>query len=256
MSVFDQKPEGQTTEATPAAAEATPTTESFVAKLVAERGEQWKDPEAIAKGKIEADRHIAELERQLAEIREDLKKQDYAKTLLEQIQNKAGASTTPKTEVSAHENGGEQMANTTSETPDIESLVEEALKQREAKQTVQQNIAQVDAVMTERFGTDAAKVVAEKAKALGMGIDRLQAIASESPSAFLTLIGEAPAVAVNTAPKSVVNTTADSFSGKGPKGFAHYQALRRSNPTQYYSPAVQREMIAMRDKMGDSFFNS
>jgi hypothetical protein len=83
MSVFDQKPEGHDAVTEQATPEATPTTESFVAKLVETRGENWSDPEMIAKGKIEADNHIAELERQIAEMREDLSKQDYSKSLLE-----------------------------------------------------------------------------------------------------------------------------------------------------------------------------
>lgn len=253
MSVFDQKPEGQTTEA-PVEAVAE-TTESYVAKLVQERGEQWKDPEAIAKGKIEADRHIAELERQLAEMRDDIGKQDYAKALLEQVQNKAGGATTSNT-VPSTTDGGEPTTNTTSDTPDIQSLVEEALKAREAKQTADQNIAQVDAALTEKFGTDAAKVVADKAAALGMSIDRLQSIASESPSAFLTLVGEAPSAPQPSAPRSSVNTTSESFNGAGKKGFSFFQEMRRTNPNQYYTPAMQREMIAMRDKMGSDFFNS
>ena len=253
MSVFDPKPEGQSTEA-PVAAQAE-TTESFVAKLVQERGEQWSDQEAIAKGKIEADRHIAELERQLAEMRNDLNKQDYAKALLEQVQNKAGVATTPNAE-SSENNGGVAETNTTSEAPDIQSLVEEALKAREAKQTASQNIAQVDSALTEKFGTDAAKVVADKAATLGMSLERLQSIAAESPSAFLTLVGEAPIAPQHSAPKSSVNTVSESFSGAGRKGFGYYQDMRRNNPTQYYTPSMQREMIAARDKMGSDFFNN
>ncbi len=255
MSIFDQTTGQATGDTAPAQPEATPTTESFVAKLVAERGEKWPDPEAIAKGKIEADAHIANLEGQLAQMREDLSKQDYAKSLLEQVQNKAGVATTPNAELSK-ENGGEAKSDTTAETPDIQSLVEEALKAREAKQSSEQNIAQVDAAMTEKFGTDASKVVAEKAAALGMSIDRLAAIASESPSAFLTLVGEAPVVAQPHTPKSSVNTTADSFNGAGKRGFAFYQEMRRTNPKQYYTPSMQREMVSMRDKMGSDFFNS
>jgi hypothetical protein len=254
MSVFDQTT-GQETGNAPAPAEATPTTESFVAKLVQERGEQWSDPEAIAKGKIEADQHIKNLETQLAEMRKDLEKQDYAKSLLEQVQNKAGEATTP-TPAPSTENGGETNPNTTAETPDIQSLVEEALKAREAKQTVDQNVAQVDAALTEKFGTDAAKVVADKASALGLSLDRLKGLAAESPSAFMALVGEAPLAPTPVSPTSSVNTQSESFNGNTAKGFAHFQQMRRDNPKQYYSPAVQREMIAMRDKMGDTFFNS
>lgn len=254
MSVFDQTT-GQETGNAPVEAEATPTTESFVAKLVQERGEQWSDPEAIAKGKIEADQHIKNLETQLAEMRKDLEKQDYAKSLLEQVQNKAGEATTP-TPAPSTENGGEINPNTTAETPDIQSLVEEALKAREAKQTVEQNVAQVDAALTEKFGTDAAKVVADKAAALGLSLDRLKGLAAESPSAFMALVGEAPLAPAPTTPHSSVNTQSESFSGNAPKGFQHFQQMRRDNPKQYYSAAVQKQMFAMQDKMGDAFFNS
>jgi len=254
MSVFDQTT-GQETGNAPDPAEATPTTEGFVAKLVQERGEQWSDPEAIAKGKIEADQHIKNLETQLAEMRKDLEKQDYAKSLLEQVQNKAGGATTPKPELST-QNGGEINPNTTAETHDLKSLVEEARKAREAKQTVDQNVSQVDAALTEKFGTDAAKVVADKASALGLSLDRLKGLAAESPSAFMALVGEAPLVPTPVSPTSSVNTQSASFNGNAAKGFQHFQQLRRDNPKQYYTPAVQREMIAMRDKMGDAFFNS
>lgn len=251
MSVFDQTT-GQETEVAPAAEPQT--NESYVAKLVQERGAQWSDPEAIAKGKIEADQHINNLEAQLAEMRKDLEKQDYAKTLLEQVQNKAGGAT-PNPEPSTP-HGAEAEQHTTAETPDIQSLVEEALKAREAKQTVDQNVAQVDAAMTEKFGTEAAKVVADKASALGLSLDRLQGLAAESPSAFMALIGEAPQVPNPSAPHSSVNTTSESFTGNSAKGFQHFQQMRRDNPTRYYTPEVQKQMIAARDAMGDNFFNS
>tara|TARA_R110000823_G_scaffold126329_1_gene253389 strand:- start:39 stop:803 length:765 start_codon:yes stop_codon:yes gene_type:complete len=253
MSVFDQTT-GQPTD-TPVTEQAIETKESYVQRLVEERGEKWQDPETIAKGKVEADQHIKNLETQLAEMREDLKKQDYAKALLEQVQNKAVAPAATKAELPNNDsNGGVAEPDTTVEAPDMESLVEEALKKRDAKNTAAQNVKQVDDALTQTYGTEAAKVVAEKAAELGMGLDRLQAIASESPAAFLRLMGEAPVVNTGTAPKSSVNTTAGNFNGAGGKDWAFFQNLRRTNPTQYYTPSVQRELIAARDKAGDSFF--
>ncbi len=69
MSVFTEgtateqttQPEQQTTETTPPQ-------DSFVAKLVEAKGENWKDPEVLAKGKLEADNYISELERQLNQM--------------------------------------------------------------------------------------------------------------------------------------------------------------------------------------------
>jgi hypothetical protein len=57
------------------------------------------------------------------------------------------------------------------------------------------------------------------------------------------------------APTTAVNTQA-KLNQSGGKTWSEYQALRRSNPTQYYSPAVQREIAAQKDKLGDGFFNS
>jgi hypothetical protein len=56
MSVFDQaqQPEGQS-QAAEQQAVTTEQQESFLAKLVAVKGDNWKDPEVLAKGKLEAD---------------------------------------------------------------------------------------------------------------------------------------------------------------------------------------------------------
>ena len=74
MSVFDQSATEQATEEVQVTEQAVETTQSYVKELVGQRGDKWSDPEVIAKGKLEADRHIGELERQLAELREDLSK--------------------------------------------------------------------------------------------------------------------------------------------------------------------------------------
>jgi len=254
MSVFDQTTGQDAVTTEQVSPEATPTTESFVAKLVETRGEKWGDPETIAKGKLEADNHIVELERQLTEMREDLSKQDYSKSLLEQLQNKAGA-TANKPVVSSGPEGGVVEANTTPDAAKLESLVEATLQKREAEATTKSNIAAVDAALTEAFGTEASKVVVEKAKELGMTLDRMQAIAAESPNAFLRLVGDVAPVVKPVAQTTAVNSQA-KLNNSGNKTWSDYQALRRSNPTQYYSPSVQREIVAMRDKQGTGFFQS
>ena len=99
MSVFTEgTATEQTTQPEQQTAETTTPQESFVAKLVEAKGENWKDPEVLAKGKLEADNYISELESQLAQMREDMSKQDYAKSLLDQLQDKAADPTTAKSE--------------------------------------------------------------------------------------------------------------------------------------------------------------
>jgi hypothetical protein len=72
--VFSEQ--SQTTDQTQAEQQVqeTPPQDSYLQKLVETKGENWKDPEVLAKGKLEADGYIKNLEAQLEEMREDLKK--------------------------------------------------------------------------------------------------------------------------------------------------------------------------------------
>ena len=101
MSIFD---EAKSADTQPQEAQTTPEQtqqeeqpkESYLQKPVETRGDNWKDPEVLAKGKLEADEHIKNLETQLTQMREDLSKQDYAAQLLQQLEDKASAPTNEK----------------------------------------------------------------------------------------------------------------------------------------------------------------
>ena len=90
----------------------TPQQESFLDKLVQAKGENWKDPEVLAKGKLEADGYIKNLEDQLSQMREDLKKQEYKNEVLDQLQTKAAESTAATNEV-PNNNSSTKDQNTT-----------------------------------------------------------------------------------------------------------------------------------------------
>lgn len=255
-NVFEQAATEQQAETTQAEPQTFETQESYVKKLVEARGENWQDPEVIAKGKLEADNHIKELERQLEELRGDLSKNEYAKQLLETLQGKAEAPTSSNTVAAQQNNEGSAAdQNTTGEASDLESLVEETIRKREQQQTAKQNLDQVQETLTKAFGTEANKVVQERAKELSMSLDRLQEIASESPSAFMRLIGEAPVAENNPTPSSSVNTTA-AFNQSSERNWNYYQNLRRTNSKQYYSPKVQNQLVQDRQRLGDRFYSN
>lgn len=250
MSSIFKSPEAET----PATPETT-TQESFVAKLAAERGEQWNDPEVIAKGKIEADTHIIELERQLNEMREDLSKQDYSAQLLEQLQNKA-PNPTKESVVSNNNDGGATPANTQPDVSEdvLKSLVEKTLTERDTANTKQQNVDLVTQQMTEKYGTDAESVVTGKAKELGLTADRMEELAAESPSAFLALIGEPNVAAPVNMTRGSVNTNGLG-QASSEKDFKYYQKMRRENRSGYYTPKMQQQMMEDRLRLGDRFGN-
>jgi hypothetical protein len=231
--------------------------ESYVQKLVEAKGENWKDPETLAKGKLEADGYIKTLEEQLTQMREDMKKQEYQAQVLEQLQNKAADSTAAKT-VAPSDNGNTEGQNTTGNLSeeDLKSLVEKTLTQREKYATVQHNLSQVDKSLVDRCGTEAAAVVQKKAAELGMSMDRLRDIAAESPNAFFTLIGEAPKIPTNPMVQGSVRTEGVNMQVSAERNWAYYQKLRRENPNEYYQPKTQQMLMADRVKMGDRFGNT
>lgn len=255
MSVFDaaQQPEGQSQEAN---ATMTPEQqESYLERLVKAKGENWKDPEVLAKGKLEADGYIKNLEDQLKQLREDLGKQEYSKQLLDQLQNKATqpASVNP---VAANKDNGSTATegNTQPQVSEdtLKSLVEQTLTQRERENTVKQNLAVVDEELQKSYGTEAPVVVKQKAKELGMSVQRLQEIAAESPTAFFNLIGE-PKKAMAPLVQGTIRTEGVNMQASAERDWAYYQNLRRTNKQLYYSPKVQRQLMEDKARLGAKF---
>ena len=256
MVFTDSAATAQTEQVTEQTTSETPPQESFVQKLVEAKGENWKDPEVLAKGKLEADGYIKTLEEQLATMREDMKKQDYQSQILEQLQNKAAETTTAQTAM-PNNNGSTETQNTTASLSenDLESLVEKTLVKREQDSVIKQNLTQVDQELEKSFGTEAAATVQEKAKELGMSMERLRDIAAESPSAFFTLIGQ-PQKTFSPMVQGSVRTEGVNMQASNTRDWQYYQKLRRENPNQYYSPKVQQQMIQDRMNMGDKFGNT
>jgi hypothetical protein len=259
MSVFT---EGNVTEqATQTESQTTETTspqDSFVAKLVEAKGENWSNPEVLAKGKLEADTYIQQLESQLTQMREDLGKQDYAAKLLDQLQNKAADPTTAKPVMPNNNNdiGGTSEGNTNPSLSeeDLKSLVEQTLTAREKDSVVKQNLSFVDAELEKSFGTNAKATVQNKAKELGISIERMQEIAAESPNAFFSLIGE-PKKSFNPMVQGSVRTEGVNMQTSAERNWSYYQNLRKSDRHTYYSPKIQQQLMEDKMRMGDKFGN-
>lgn len=261
MSIFDeaqsansQPQESQTTETTQ---QETQPQESYLQKLVETRGDNWKDPEVLAKGKLEADAYIKNLEDQLATMREDLGKQDYASQLLKQLEGKASAPTNDKPLESnnTNDNGGTDTEDHTSlavSEDSLKSLVEKTLTEREKQATVQENIRQVDKVLEETYGTEARNVLVNKSQELGISMERMQELASESPSAFLTLLGEKQQT-FKPLTQGSVRTESVGATNNGERDFNYYQKLRRENRNLYYTPKIQQQLMEDRQRLGSKF---
>jgi len=235
MLFANDQTEGQTTAETQ-------TQEDWLAKVVEVKGEKFRDVNVLAKSKLESDNYIKELERQLKEMREEVGKQDYASKLLETLQSKA----TPQT-------------GTPSDTkPDvsedvIKSLVEQTLTKREKENTAAQNLKLAQQELASRYGTEAQARVTAKANELGISMERLSELASESPTAFLALLGEKPTQPVKPPVQGTLNTSAPSFQAPNDRDWNYYRKLRKENPSQYFNPKTQQQLMQDKMRLGDKF---
>jgi len=255
MDVFSES--GQTNGTTQPEIQATESTQpqdSFVQKLVEAKGDNWKDPEVLAKGKIEADGYIQKLEEQLTNMREDLSKQDYAKDLLEQLQTKAADPINAKNAMPNNDTGGTSEGNTNPNLSeeDLKSLVERTLTERDKDSVVKQNLNLVNEEMEKSYGTDASAKIQNKAKELGLTIERMQEIAAESPNAFFNLIGE-PKKDFKPMVEGSVRTEGVNMQASNERDWSYYQNLRRDNRSLYYSPKIQRQLIEDKGRLGSKF---
>lgn len=248
MSVFDaptteQQNDNQTADST----NETQDHEDWLEKVVSEKGEHWKDPKTLAKGYAHAQKRIKELEA----LEEKLKEQDYAKTLLEQLQAKRQAEEEvppQKLEAETPKGDTENKGHTSLSPEDIESLLEKTLTTRERQK-------KVESVLREKFGEQANKVVHDRAKEMGLSIERMKELAWESPTAFLHLVGEPETKQTNKLPHGTKNTSGfDSTSNAGERNQSYYSNLRRTNRKLYDS--LQPQMMKDRMRLGDKFYTN
>jgi len=224
----------------------------YVEQLVGE-GKKFKSVEDLAKGKLEADRHISEITQTLAELREEVAKQEYSKELLAKLQDKGADSTANSASVKNADTS--DKGNTSLDASTLETLVEQLMTKKEQTRTAEQNIAAANDAVLAQFGDKSGEMVKAKAAELGMTVERLKEIASESPTAFLQLIGVTQKKSVDTkTPQSTVRTEALS-SNTSDRTFQYYQNMRKENKSLYYSPKIQRTLMEDRLRLGDKFYN-
>ncbi len=250
--LFQDQTKGQNTDQTNQAANQ----EDWLAKVVEAKGESFKDVQVLAKSKLESDAYIKQLEEQAKALREEVAKQDYSAELLKQLQNKAPNPTNGNPVVPKDNNGSTNSGETKPEVSEdaVKALVEKALAERQQESAAKENARVVQEALVEKYGTEAKAHVEGKARELGISYDKLEALALESPNAFLTLIGE-PKVAPKTIVSGTVNTQSLAQTNPNTRDWNYYQNIRRSNRSLYFSPAIQQQMFNDKLALGDKFGN-
>lgn len=212
------------------------------APLDAGADDQQLDP-VIAKRLADKDAYIAQLEREAEEKLEAIREKETeleAARILKEAQKNAIPAPSPEAKPAAVE-----PAKPLNE----DELVERVLKAQEQRTAEAKATANAQAVverLTELYGSEAAanKVVNDRAKALGVGVDFLLSTAKTSPTAFYDLMQLETAPKHSPAPKGDVNPTALKTHAPGVKQGTpeYYEALRKEiGDAAFYTPKIQQQ---------------
>ncbi len=221
-------------------------------------GKKYASVEEAAKANIFAQEHIGRLEESYGQLKSQLdelvQKQEQQGTMEDLVQTLAKRLEGRETDTTRNTTGESGQ-----ETPDVESLlrqklpelVPEFMREQEQKQTADQNVKEVERQLRQRFGEKAGEALASKADELGVSVANLRDLAASSPKAVLAYFGESQTTSSEQMRSSV---NSEAISGSHERGWNYYERMRKENPTEYYKPKVQRQLVADRERLGAENF--
>lgn len=211
-------------------------------------GKKFATVEDLAKGKLESDRFIAQLQEELKGLRDASQRDHNAATNLAALQNEI-ASLKAKTN-----SPPEPSPNTKGELTQgqLEELVANAITKKEQERTVAQNIAMAQSQLVKAYGSTekAQEMLSVKAAEIGMSVPDLRAIAAKSPTAFLQIIGATTKTASDGPDFGTqkLNPAALPLTNGQPKqgSAAYYNKMRKEigNKAFFSNVKLQQEIFA------------
>lgn len=226
---------------------------SFLDQLVGD-DKKYKTPELLAKSRLDADTYIAQLQREQAQLREELATRTSVDDAIKNFQRNTQQA--PASEVQTSPAAAPAIDEKTLAERIRQVTQEQNIEQRQAS-----NVETAARRLTETFGdsTKANQVVQQKAAELGVTVKFLQDTAAQSPQAFFSLLGlEQQATQTTQRTHSDVNVQAfgqQNSSGPKPGTYAFYEAIRQEDKKRYFSPQVQNQLMKDALEKGDAFFS-
>lgn len=215
-------------------------------------GKKFKTIEDLARGKMESDKFIAQMQREQQELREELNKRLTVEEVLAKIEERQKASKSAASEDDDTESYTPE-GNRGVDLSAIEKLVESKFNEAQSMADQRRNMQSVKNIMRERFGSNYVRVMEEKLEELGVGKDWANGLAATQPKAFLSLMGtpSKPPGDVTSPPQTQVRSTTST----GHKTFADFEKLRKEDPARYFSKDVQMEMHRLALANPDEFLS-
>lgn len=229
---------------------------SAVAELVGE-GKKFATIEELAKGKLEADAFIEQLQnenkltrQQIAELEQKKAKEASVADLVDAVK---------QANSKADEEGNQPISEDA-----LSKMVREIMEGESEAQTKASNRAKANKAVLDKVDGDveaAKSYVAEKAKELGTSVERLQTLSEDSPTAFLKLIEAQPNTGSQSTSALPGNQSA-SFDSRVPqmeidghKTKAYYDKLKQDiGPAKYWNDTkIQAAYLKDATALSDRF---
>jgi hypothetical protein len=200
-------------------------------------GKKYRTQEDALKSIPHAQQHIQSLEKTLEELRSDLAQRETAEEMLKKLK------------------AGEGTGTTVQEPEDLATLVDQRLSAREEQKQIESNLTKADQLWRERFGEKAGQEYQTRLAELGLSNDEAMGVARKSPAAFMKLMGAEPTGTSSGTFRGTVNPESNVSSKPEHGTYEYWQNFRRENPSQYYSPKIQRQVQESLQRLGeDKFF--
>lgn len=143
----------------------------------------------------------------------------------------------------------------------IESLIENKMKQTELTRTYNQNMQTVQQKLIERFGEDYIPHYKQQIAQLDLSKEQADEMARRTPAAFLRMLGidqtRQPQQQFQPPPRSQTNNPqAPVATPPEKRTWAYYENLRKTNRNAYLDSKTQAQMLIDATELGSSFHDA
>lgn len=227
----------------------TTTSPSLFDSMVGE-GKKFKDANALAFGKLNADQHIDSLTQELKELRErnSMLEAEYnnRKDLESLIAELKQVRETPPVVPGVETQGA----------VDVDSIVNKVKSVFDAEnkaEIARRNANEAEEAIKAKYGQGYQDAVRKKVEELGMTMEAFVSTMATSPKAALTLLGVgSPSATVPGATPSTINTAAGLGNSMTPRQsrIAEIQALRRTDFHRYLGMQGELNRLLVEERLG------
>lgn len=210
----------------------------YETELVGE-GKKYKTNKDLARSRMEADAHIARIEREKKELLADFMKEreeNVARARLEEIVNQLQTRMANGSSNELPEVKDEETANAFDPNK-IDELISSRLTAAKQKEKEEANEAIVVGKLKEQFGSNYLTILKNHVDDLGLDQNDINLLARKSPKAFFKTLGleeKSQSDSFSPPPRSQLRN--DSFAPKtNERTWSWWQDVRKNKPDYYHS---------------------